>query len=109
MTLVDALRQARLLFLDGKCQIGGMLMTPDLAHKAAGGNFRLASEVLEALDQATPSGMAFSIWVDGAKPNQSADGSVSFTYTYDRKPSEIAAVMGKAIMTAQRQAQAHVA
>ncbi len=102
MTTLEALRNAREMFLAGKHRMAGMLMVPDLVEDAAGGDARLAADMLEKLDACTPKPWMFSLYVDGAE--HISDGkSVSTVYRYDRSSEEIAAVFGKACALAARE------
>ena len=101
MTTLEALRNARELFLAGKHRVAGMVMLPDLLEEAAGGDNALAADALEALDFCTPRPWTFSLYLDGGE--LLGDGeSFGVTYRYNRKPEEVAAVFGKACALAAR-------
>lgn len=78
-------------------------MTVDLLIEAAGDDRSLAADMLEALDAVTPHPLMFSVFVDGAEWT-AGDERVAPVYRHNRKPEEIAAVFGNAILKATRAA-----
>jgi hypothetical protein len=102
MDVSDVLRNARELYVGGKHQLrvsdsATTILLGDLLLDAARGNGNLAADANEALDRAAPGG-AFSFWADGGKWTD--EGAV---YEYNRRPAEVAAAFGKAILASQPQ------
>ena len=94
MTLLEMLRRARASYVAGEHVFAGMLMLPDLLDKSAEGDKALVNAALCLLDECSP-GRNFHFFVDGGRWR--LGGPV---YHYDRKPSEVAAVFGRACMHA---------
>lgn len=99
--IVQALRRARELFLDGKHRLGGLVMWPELIDEASDYDERLGGKMLKALDRCTPHPFTFLLFCDGAKAIANGDHT-GFVYDYDRKPEEITAVIGAACVKATR-------
>lgn len=100
MTLPECLMRMRELVTDGEHRLGGMLMVPSLLEDSARGDRELAIQALEILDGCTPRPWTFSVWVDGPRWVNDSDSFAFVVYSYDRKPAEILAVIGKALMRA---------
>ena len=100
MALSDALRQMRDDYLEGKDRCAGMYFHDEAVSRISGGDEALIGLMLEALDAATPGGN-FHIWIDCGEAVMSGD-QAGFVYAdHQRKPSEVSAVLGKAILAAR--------
>lgn len=92
----EALGELRNRFLGGKHRLGEIFMHTEALEEIAGENEALLGEVSRLLDQATPGGN-FHVWLDGGRLTDEG-----FVYFYDRKPAEVAGVIGKALLRAKR-------
>lgn len=102
MGISEALRQLREDFQSGMDRIGETYFHSDAIQRIADGDRRIIGQMLEALDAATPGGN-FHVWLDCGEAVISGD-QVGFVYgERQRKPSEIAAVLGKALVRAKTQ------
>lgn len=100
--LSEALRRARELYLAGAHTL--LLAPPvvdqaDLLKAACDGDSELMLTAWTLLDQCAP-GCSFSTYADGGRVKVEGD-VVAVTYFYDRRVSEVAAVLGKACALAE--------
>lgn len=98
MTMGECLLRAREFFLSGKFRLGELFLVPDCLVESAAGDSQLAGDALAVLDAVSPGGV-FSIWADGGRFDDEAGG---FIYEYNRRPTDIAAVIGLAVIRAER-------
>lgn len=100
--LSDALRRARELYLAGAHPL---LLAPPVVDQAGllkaacDGDSELMLTAWTLLDQCAPGG-SFSTYADGGRVKVEGD-VVAVTYFYDRRVSEVAAVIGKACALAE--------
>lgn len=99
-SLADSLRRARELYLARAHMLGPQLVDQiSLVQEACTGDAELVLAAWELLDQCAPGG-SFATYADGGKVTGEGD-IVSVTYAYDRRPSEVAAIIGKACVLAE--------
>ncbi len=121
--LADSLRRVRELYLDGRvpgatatdgfgrpgssrsdrygCDLEGKLVFwIPLVQDACGGAEELILEAWRLLDGCSPGG-SFDLFADGAKWEWDGDHGVGRVYECERRPAEIAAVVGKACVLAE--------
>lgn len=103
MTVLEALRNTRELFLAEQYPLSILFMPWALLSKAAGDNWELAEEVAKRIEECTPPYMSFQMFLDGGE-YVSDDTWTGWVYHYNRTPEEIAAVIGKACAIAAREA-----
>jgi hypothetical protein len=100
MELSDALMELRSGYLDGKHRLPLSESCSVYLYDQAMAEVELDKaamlEVLRLLDACSPGGN-FHIWLDGGRLTD--DG---FVYDYNRRPAEVAAVIGRAILEAKR-------
>src|SRR5258708_2445312 len=103
MAPAELLAKARALLASGKVKPLAGVGVPALEalQSVAGDDAEALAQALELLDSMTPRPFTFLLWVDGAEAVADGD-QVGFVYRYDRKRSQVLALMGKACLKAVR-------
>lgn len=101
MSLTDTLFRARESFHRKEHRVAGLLDESGLLFDAAQGDAKVALDAAMLLDQVAGGDGEFSRFVDGGEFVSDGD-KVGWVYRYDRSDSEISALLGKAILLAER-------
>lgn len=100
MTTAECLRKLREMYLAKEHRTGCLVWLPELLTAAADGDANVAFEALEFLDKLSPGG-SFGMWLDSPKMVTLEDETFEWQYHYDRKPHEVAALIGRACVMSE--------
>lgn len=99
--LSKLLQRMREDFLAGKHRMGQLYFHNEALADHCDDPKTVAAAI-KLLDESSPGGN-FHIFIDGGQMLDTGD-AIDFVYRYDRRPAEIAAVIGKAIIRAKAMA-----